>query len=432
MLSESELKSNPDLPFSLYLSLASIAGVPIRFCGPDGQPLPGAPSPTPLTGPCAVLSKDGAFGDMCAKSHADAVAMAFELRQPYIFNCHMRLAGWAIPILENDEPLPAAILCGGAFFVEPDVAVVRYMERIAATHGVESAALTQSLDSVAVLPRERMRAVADFVFRLSATYIANAQAAGTPEPVSREPQGAVPAPPLVFPPIRRKETRKSKLKRGQERQQRSAEEEIVILLRNRRPDEALRRLTALVTADGGVSSEKGFAASLLLAETFARLLRMFAHGGHVPANLRYRQANLVEDALRKGWADSPEAIECACRSFITVAQDAASAPRPKKVKMIQRFLETNLSRKHTLGSVGEKFGLEEKALKALMLRHFRMSFTDYVTSLRVAEARRLLQSTDLTLGQLAQKTGFSDQSYLTKVFKSQLGMTPTEFRTRGK
>ncbi|MBI5117095.1 helix-turn-helix domain-containing protein [Candidatus Poribacteria bacterium] len=424
------MKSSPDLPFSLYLSLASIAGVPIKFCGPDGRLLPGAPPPTPLTGPCAVLSKDGAFGDMCAKSHADAVAMAFELRRPYVFNCHMRLAGWAVPILENDEPLPAAILCGGAFFVEPDVAVVRYMERIAAAHGVEPAALAQSLDSVAVLPRERMRAVAEFVFRLSATIMENAHAVGTPVPVSREPQGVVPATPLIFPPSRRSETKKSKLKRGQERQQRGAEEEIVILLRNRRPEEALRRLTDIVIAGSGVSSEKGFAASLLLAETFARLLRMLAHGGEVPANLRRRQANLVEDALRKEWTDSPEDVERACRNFITVAEDAASAPRPQKVKMIQRFLEANLSRKHTLGSVGEKFGLKEKALKALMLRHFRMSFTDYVTSLRVAEARRLLQSTDLTLGQIAHKTGFSDQSYLTKVFKSQLGMTPTEFRSK--
>jgi AraC-like DNA-binding protein len=51
-----------------------------------------------------------------------------------------------------------------------------------------------------------------------------------------------------------------------------------------------------------------------------------------------------------------------------------------------------------------------------------------VASLRIAEAKRLLRSTDLGIGQIARRTGFKDQSYFTKVFKSRLGLTPTEFK----
>ncbi|MBI4830430.1 MAG: helix-turn-helix domain-containing protein [Candidatus Lindowbacteria bacterium] len=419
------------LPFSLCISFAEIAGVPIRFCGPDGQLFAGAPTPA-LAGPCEVLRKGGALDDKCAKSHAEAIVVATELRPPYVFNCHMRLAGWAIPILQNDNFLPAAILCGGMLFLEPDAALARYAERVATTYGVDAATLAGSLDSVRVVPRERGRAAADFLFRMIAAFMSDERSAETPEHTAPEPNISVLPPPLVFPPVRRKETKKAKSARAEECEQRTAEAEIIRLLRDRRSDEALRRLIAQVSSENDSSAARSFVANLNLAETFARLFGILARSGEVPTNLRHKQANLIENVLlRKGCTDPQTCVERACRNFITIAESAAGAPRPKKVKMIQRFVESNLSRKLTLGMVGAKLGLKDKALNALVRKHYGMSFNDYVTSLRVTEARRLLQSPDLTLGQIAERTGFSDQSYFTKVFKASVGLTPTEFRNKG-
>ena len=94
--------------------------------------------------------------------------------------------------------------------------------------------------------------------------------------------------------------------------------------------------------------------------------------------------------------------------------------------------EVRIAKKLTLGGVGKKFGLGEKALDALLRKYFAMGLSDYVASLRVSEAKRLLVTTDLNMGQIARKTGFKDQSYFTKVFKSRIGSTPTEFREKKK
>ena len=64
-----------NLPFSLYLSFADIAGVCIKPCGIDGQLLPGA-ADFPNVGPCGVMCESGAFVPACADSHSAAVAMA--------------------------------------------------------------------------------------------------------------------------------------------------------------------------------------------------------------------------------------------------------------------------------------------------------------------------------------------------------------------
>ena len=45
-------------------------------------------------------------------------------------------------------------------------------------------------------------------------------------------------------------------------------------------------------------------------------------------------------------------------------------------------------------------------------------------------ARRLLETTDTLVADIATETGFFDQSHLTKLFKHERGITPGEYRRR--
>ena len=58
----------------------------------------------------------------------------------------------------------------------------------------------------------------------------------------------------------------------------------------------------------------------------------------------------------------------------------------------------------------------------------RLSPMDYVLSLRVQEAQRLLSTTQLSLGSIAAATGFYDQSHFTKRFRKVTGLTPLQYR----
>jgi AraC family transcriptional activator of pobA len=44
------------------------------------------------------------------------------------------------------------------------------------------------------------------------------------------------------------------------------------------------------------------------------------------------------------------------------------------------------------------------------------------------EAKRLLINNDLTVQEIAGQLNFADNSYFTKFFKKQVGITPEEFR----
>ena len=64
----------------------------------------------------------------------------------------------------------------------------------------------------------------------------------------------------------------------------------------------------------------------------------------------------------------------------------------------------------------------------LFKREVGMSFTAYVTQVRMDEAARLLRETDEKTYRIAEATGFSDPNYFSYVFKRHFGLSPSKFR----
>lgn len=64
----------------------------------------------------------------------------------------------------------------------------------------------------------------------------------------------------------------------------------------------------------------------------------------------------------------------------------------------------------------------------LFKREMGMSFTAYVTQVRMEEAARLLRETDEKTYRIAEATGYSDPNYFSYVFKRHYGLSPSKFR----
>ena len=48
--------------------------------------------------------------------------------------------------------------------------------------------------------------------------------------------------------------------------------------------------------------------------------------------------------------------------------------------------------------------------------------------MRIIRACEYLRSSNLSIGQVAERCGFTDQNYFAKVFKKILGKTPSQYR----
>ena len=54
----------------------------------------------------------------------------------------------------------------------------------------------------------------------------------------------------------------------------------------------------------------------------------------------------------------------------------------------------------------------------------------YILSIRIANAQNLLETTAYTVSEIAAIVGYDNPLYFSRLFKKQLGMSPTEYRKR--
>jgi two-component system response regulator YesN len=59
-----------------------------------------------------------------------------------------------------------------------------------------------------------------------------------------------------------------------------------------------------------------------------------------------------------------------------------------------------------------------------------MHFSEHLNEIRILHAKRLLTTTGISISEISESIGYTDQSYFGKVFKKSTGHTPLEYRKR--
>jgi len=92
------------------------------------------------------------------------------------------------------------------------------------------------------------------------------------------------------------------------------------------------------------------------------------------------------------------------------------------------YLTGNLSEKHTLEALAEKFGLKPNYICRLFSRHLDTTFSVYIKNIRMEEASVLLKTTRKTVKEISMLCGYPDYFYFCRVFRDTYKCTPTELR----
>lgn len=83
----------------------------------------------------------------------------------------------------------------------------------------------------------------------------------------------------------------------------------------------------------------------------------------------------------------------------------------------------------TLGDTADQMGLNPRHLSDFLNNVYGMNFNLWINSLRVEEIRKMLVAGNKSsLSELAQLSGFTDASALSKAFKKIVGVSPTQYK----
>ncbi len=112
-------------------------------------------------------------------------------------------------------------------------------------------------------------------------------------------------------------------------------------------------------------------------------------------------------------------------------QTARSTVRyPDPVRQGIGYMEENYQAPLQLPDVARQATLSPFHYARLFKRSTGIPVMEYLLRFRLSRAKYLLDSSDLSIREVAEQSGFTDQSYFGKVFKKYERMTPSEFRAR--
>lgn len=96
---------------------------------------------------------------------------------------------------------------------------------------------------------------------------------------------------------------------------------------------------------------------------------------------------------------------------------------------VKKYIEDNISQGLQLEDTASHFHLSGRHLSRQFQLEEGRSYSSFVQNLRIQKAALLLKSTDISIKAIAERTGFANVQYFTRVFTSKLGSSPGNFRT---
>jgi AraC family transcriptional regulator, transcriptional activator of pobA len=129
----------------------------------------------------------------------------------------------------------------------------------------------------------------------------------------------------------------------------------------------------------------------------------------------------------------PAVMTALVRAILLRAERIARAAgaRPVLVPALTRFftiLERDLSTTRSVGHYAKAAGVSPRRLHELVVASTGKSPKEIVDDRVVLEQKRLLAHTDVSIKELAERTGFAEPTNLVKFFRQRTGTTPEAFR----
>ena len=99
-----------------------------------------------------------------------------------------------------------------------------------------------------------------------------------------------------------------------------------------------------------------------------------------------------------------------------------------KMKEINSFIHENYAKPLSNREIGEKFCFHPNYVNSMMTAYTGMSLHRYLLYIRIANAIELLETTAMSVTEVASRVGFEDLCYFSKYFRKITGVSPREYR----
>ncbi|GEK34405.1 helix-turn-helix transcriptional regulator [Kurthia sibirica] len=112
------------------------------------------------------------------------------------------------------------------------------------------------------------------------------------------------------------------------------------------------------------------------------------------------------------------------------ARDQQLQATVETMDLIIKYIQENYTDKINVTKIAHKYNLERRRLAYLFEKHTGLSPNTYITEYRISKAKILLERAELSIAEVAERVGYDDCFYFSRVFKKQTGQSPSIYRRK--
>ena len=100
------------------------------------------------------------------------------------------------------------------------------------------------------------------------------------------------------------------------------------------------------------------------------------------------------------------------------------------VERAKKYIQQNAKASTTIKSISQHLFVSESTLRTSFLRETGITMGQYIGTQIVNQAKKLLEQTSRSIGEISATLGYCDQFYFSRQFKKETGMTPSAYRRK--
>ncbi|QIB27833.1 AraC family transcriptional regulator [Caloranaerobacter azorensis] len=135
---------------------------------------------------------------------------------------------------------------------------------------------------------------------------------------------------------------------------------------------------------------------------------------------KIESSNSIKDVIAMG--------EKMIEEYCNVILDNYSCTENILIRKAISYIHNNFSENIKLDDVCNHVHISKTYFCSLFKKYTGMCFSKYLNNIRIEKSKELLKKNEMSILDISIAVGFNNQSYFSKLFKDNTGITPKEFR----
>ena len=104
--------------------------------------------------------------------------------------------------------------------------------------------------------------------------------------------------------------------------------------------------------------------------------------------------------------------------------------RDELIQAAKKYIEENFSEEMSLSTIADKYYINSTYLSTKFKKETGVGLSEYIKNVRMKKAAEFLLNTNKTVDRIAVDVGYENKRSFLRVFRNEIGMTPTEYRKK--